>query len=401
MVTQHCHPLVCPGQAAASHCGCFSRDAPWRPRGRSSSRGHHPRGTGDDVPVLGADAHDSTPGPDHPFRFALVWTPLPLISWLCPVIGHIGIADAHGKISDFAGSQYVSYDNMMLGPPARYVPLSVDRISTYFCQECDGVRLPEDLATVVEAMAGDRQDHQGKPVPAPAPAPALAHLQQQPPPGALAVTAALMAPGPMAPSSDLPLDSGWLIDLIGNYSIARANREFSRLTHRLWRQNCHSHVAVALNVLGIRVPCRVARFFSRIASCFSGGRSLPRSSPVVGAANEDGRPPVHVADLRRETGCRLCRCPPVGGPSATPPLPPSGGAPLTAMGSCHVPGLRNPTAWQSVGPSYPPLGSRWNQVWLALFIFFSGRYDGVNGVVRTWAPFVSICTIITVMAVLL
>merc|ERR1712179_756040 len=37
------------------------------------------------------------------FEFCIVWTNLPLITWLCPVIGHTGIGDSTGVIHDFQG----------------------------------------------------------------------------------------------------------------------------------------------------------------------------------------------------------------------------------------------------------------------------------------------------------
>eukprot|EP00658_Telonema_sp_P-2_P009570 TRINITY_DN13571_c0_g1_i2.p1 TRINITY_DN13571_c0_g1~~TRINITY_DN13571_c0_g1_i2.p1 ORF type:complete len:213 (-),score=20.36 TRINITY_DN13571_c0_g1_i2:431-1069(-) len=51
----------------------------------------------------------------------IVWTPLPLITFLCPVIGHIGICDAAGHIYDFGGGVHV--DQFMFGDVARYIQL--------------------------------------------------------------------------------------------------------------------------------------------------------------------------------------------------------------------------------------------------------------------------------------
>ncbi|CAO2166138.1 unnamed protein product [Urochloa humidicola] len=38
------------------------------------------------------------------FPFCIVWTPLPVVSWLAPYIGHVGICQEDGAILDFAGS---------------------------------------------------------------------------------------------------------------------------------------------------------------------------------------------------------------------------------------------------------------------------------------------------------
>lgn len=50
----------------------------------------------------------------------IVWTPIPLLTWLCPIIGHMGIALSSGVIRDFAGPYYVSEDNMAFGRPTKY-----------------------------------------------------------------------------------------------------------------------------------------------------------------------------------------------------------------------------------------------------------------------------------------
>lgn len=41
----------------------------------------------------------------HRYPFCLVWTPIPLITWLFPFIGHMGIASSKGIIRDFAGER--------------------------------------------------------------------------------------------------------------------------------------------------------------------------------------------------------------------------------------------------------------------------------------------------------
>ena len=56
----------------------------------------------------------------HRYPYCIVWTPIPLISWLLPVIGHMGICMANGIIRDFAGPYYVSNDDMAFGRPTKY-----------------------------------------------------------------------------------------------------------------------------------------------------------------------------------------------------------------------------------------------------------------------------------------
>ncbi|KAJ9168234.1 hypothetical protein P3X46_019784 [Hevea brasiliensis] len=57
------------------------------------------------------------------FPCCLVWTPLPVVSWLAPFIGHVGICREDGTILDFAGSSFVNIDNLAFGPAARCLQL--------------------------------------------------------------------------------------------------------------------------------------------------------------------------------------------------------------------------------------------------------------------------------------
>ncbi|MQM03218.1 hypothetical protein Taro_035990 [Colocasia esculenta] len=59
------------------------------------------------------------------FPCCIVWTPLPVVSWLAPYIGHVGICRDDGAVLDFAGSNFVNVDNFAYGAVARY--LQVDR----------------------------------------------------------------------------------------------------------------------------------------------------------------------------------------------------------------------------------------------------------------------------------
>jgi len=54
-----------------------------------------------------------------------VWTPLPLITWFLPFIGHTGIAVSDGVIHDFAGPYTITIDDLAFGETHKYVPLDV------------------------------------------------------------------------------------------------------------------------------------------------------------------------------------------------------------------------------------------------------------------------------------
>ncbi|KAL4221622.1 hypothetical protein ACF0H5_019879 [Mactra antiquata] len=62
------------------------------------------------------------------YPYCIVWTPIPCLTWLFPIIGHMGIATTSGVIRDFAGPYFVSEDNMAFGNPAKYWQLNVDKV---------------------------------------------------------------------------------------------------------------------------------------------------------------------------------------------------------------------------------------------------------------------------------
>lgn len=50
---------------------------------------------------------------------AVVWTPLPGITWLLPPVGHVGITTADGRVTDFSAPYTVTVGAMMCGPARR------------------------------------------------------------------------------------------------------------------------------------------------------------------------------------------------------------------------------------------------------------------------------------------
>ncbi|EDX04193.1 transmembrane protein 222 isoform X1 [Drosophila simulans] len=75
---------------------------------------------------VGSDVPDRLPPisvKDQRFPYCIVWTPIPVLTWLLPMIGHMGICTSSGVIRDFAGPYFVSEDNMAFGRPTRYLRL--------------------------------------------------------------------------------------------------------------------------------------------------------------------------------------------------------------------------------------------------------------------------------------
>ena len=58
------------------------------------------------------------------FPCCIVWTPIPLITWILPFVGHMGICNSDGVIHDFAGPYLINVDCMAFGDPTRYWPIA-------------------------------------------------------------------------------------------------------------------------------------------------------------------------------------------------------------------------------------------------------------------------------------
>lgn len=56
----------------------------------------------------------------------VVWTPIPILSWLCPAIGHVGVTDSNGITYDFQGPYYIGKGNMIFGNPRQKWKVDVD-----------------------------------------------------------------------------------------------------------------------------------------------------------------------------------------------------------------------------------------------------------------------------------
>ncbi|KAG4973391.1 hypothetical protein JHK87_030212 [Glycine soja] len=61
------------------------------------------------------------------FPCSVVWSPLPVISWFIPCIGHIGICREDGVILDFAGPNFVCVDNFAFGAATRYIQIPKEK----------------------------------------------------------------------------------------------------------------------------------------------------------------------------------------------------------------------------------------------------------------------------------
>lgn len=61
--------------------------------------------------------------------FCIVWTPLPVVTWFIPIIGHTGVANSRGIIYDFSDDFNVSVDNFSFGTPTKYYQFQIGQIT--------------------------------------------------------------------------------------------------------------------------------------------------------------------------------------------------------------------------------------------------------------------------------
>ncbi|NWR79503.1 TM222 protein, partial [Centropus bengalensis] len=62
------------------------------------------------------------------FPYCVVWTPIPVLTWLFPIIGHMGICTSTGVIRDFAGPYFVSPSCEGISSPSRYWKLDPNKV---------------------------------------------------------------------------------------------------------------------------------------------------------------------------------------------------------------------------------------------------------------------------------
>ena len=56
----------------------------------------------------------------------VVWTRIPILTWLFPFLGHVGICDSKGVIYDFEGPKYVGHGKLLFGEPIEKWELDIE-----------------------------------------------------------------------------------------------------------------------------------------------------------------------------------------------------------------------------------------------------------------------------------
>lgn len=81
---------------------------------RKSNVGKQP--SSEELTALHSIVTDET----NDLSFTIVWSPLPIITWIIPFVGHTGICNSNGVASDFQGPYFVGDDGRMaFGAPTR------------------------------------------------------------------------------------------------------------------------------------------------------------------------------------------------------------------------------------------------------------------------------------------
>jgi len=141
----------------------------------------------------------------------IVWSPIPLISWILPFVGHLGISLSEGEIQDFGGPYYInrSYRRTAFGSVSKYYKAT-----------------PSDLRRMENPM----QD--------------------------------------------------W------DSSVQKASTKYEGMMHNLFCNNCHDHVAAALNPIQFRGYSHwntllLILFMMKSSSYVSFGRFLQTYLPAI------------------------------------------------------------------------------------------------------------------------
>ena len=74
------------------------------------------------------------------FPYSIVWQPFPVLGWILPCIGHMGIADSSGVIYDFQGPYTIMCVNVPRAIPsgsAQSVPAMLSTLHRYLSFHCN------------------------------------------------------------------------------------------------------------------------------------------------------------------------------------------------------------------------------------------------------------------------
>eukprot|EP00613_Pedinella_sp_CCMP2098_P050756 CAMPEP_0171826480 /NCGR_PEP_ID=MMETSP0992-20121227/6102_1 /TAXON_ID=483369 /ORGANISM="non described non described, Strain CCMP2098" /LENGTH=205 /DNA_ID=CAMNT_0012441499 /DNA_START=40 /DNA_END=654 /DNA_ORIENTATION=+ len=148
----------------------------------------------------------------HRYPFSIVWTPIHPITWFLPFVGHMGICDSRGICLDFTGA--IGVDDLAFGSPTRYLILNPKKAFRPI-----GGGTSSGLSTEVErngrAVGDDHDDH-----------------------------SSVEGESDDSGTADLDESDHW------DRAVIKASKMFEHRMHlMICGSDCHSHCAVALNLM--------------------------------------------------------------------------------------------------------------------------------------------------------
>jgi len=77
----------------------------------------------------GSEDFSVCPAKDH-YPVCIVWSPIPLLTWVLPFVGHLGVATSEGIIHDFIGPYTINTSSKRtgFGVVTRYLPVTMDQL---------------------------------------------------------------------------------------------------------------------------------------------------------------------------------------------------------------------------------------------------------------------------------
>ena len=167
----------------------------------------------------------------HRYPFAIVWTPIHPITWCAPFVGHMGICDSRGICLDFTGG--IGVEDLAFGTPTRYITLNPKHITNKALLDKSSGGGIGALAMVRSALrngsgGGGSGDEGGLSL------------------GDTEVGLGVGASDDEDSDSDTKNEAeAW------DAAVLKASKMFeTRLHCMVCGNDCHSHVAVALNLMG-------------------------------------------------------------------------------------------------------------------------------------------------------
>lgn len=101
----------------------------------------------------------------HRYPFSVVWTPIHPITWVLPFVGHMGICDSRGIVLDFTGD--IGVDDLAFGSPKRYLTLNPSKMTKKRSRRSDDELYPNKISAPYrsgsdseEGSAGDNDNYQ-------------------------------------------------------------------------------------------------------------------------------------------------------------------------------------------------------------------------------------------------